>query len=350
VNEDGLKLTVHFGERSRAGGRLAADALVDVFARHELQTSIVMRGIQGFGARHGLRSDRLLTLSEDLPLAAVAVDSRPRIERAMRDVVALRLPGLVTLERARMITGRFDAVALPEDLHEATKLTVYVGRYDRAGGRSTAEAIVDLLHRGGVAGATVLLGVDGTAHGVRRRARMIGANARVPLMIVSVGEGRTIAPLLGEVGRLAERPVATLERVHVCRRDGLPLVEPPPLPETDPSGLAVHQKLMVYIGEDVTRDGRPAYRELVMRLRRAGAAGATSLRGIWGYHGDHAPHGDTLWQLRRRVPVVTVVVDRPHRTRRWLRIAAEVTGAEGLITSEMAPALHAAGSPDPVSM
>jgi PII-like signaling protein len=50
------------------------------------------------------------------------------------------------------------------------------------------------------------------------------------------------------------------------------------------------------------------------------AAGATSLRGIWGYHGDHPPHGDRLLALRRKVPVLTVVVDRPDRIDGWCEI------------------------------
>ena len=70
---------------------------------------------------------------------------------------------------------------------------------------------------------------------------------------------------------------------------------------------------MVYCGEQSRHAQRPLYVELVRALRAAGAAGATALRGIWGYHGDHAPHGDSFWQLRRRVPVVTVIVDTPER-------------------------------------
>lgn len=73
----------------------------------------------------------------------------------------------------------------------------------------------------------------------------------------------------------------------------------------------------------------------------AGAAGAPSLPGIWGYHGDHEPHGDVFWQLRRRVPVVTVIVDTPERIRRWFAIVDEVTDEAGLVTSEMVPAFRA---------
>ena len=106
VNDDCLKLTIYHGERDRAEGGFLADALVGVFARHELQTSLVMRGTAGFGAKQHLRTDRQLTLSEDLPLVSVAVDTRERIQAALAELDALRIDGLVTLERARMLPGR----------------------------------------------------------------------------------------------------------------------------------------------------------------------------------------------------------------------------------------------------
>jgi PII-like signaling protein len=341
VNEDCLKLTTYFGERDRAGDRFLADAFVDIYARHELQTSLVMRGVQGFGLKQHLHTDRQLTLSEDLPLVAVAVDTRPRIEAAVRQIDKLGFDGLVTLERARMLSGQIDPLELPEDLDEATKLTVYVGRRERAGGKPAYEAVVALLHRNGIAGATVLLGVDGTAHGARRRASFFGRNEAVPLMIISVGEGRRIAALLPELAAILSRPLLTLERIRVCKRDGVRLTEPRHLAESDPSGLQMWQKLMVYASEQARHERAPLYAELVRALRAAGAAGATSLRGTWGYHGDHTPHGDSFWQLRRRVPVVTVVVDTPANIKRWYAIVDELTAETGLVTSEIVPAYRA---------
>jgi PII-like signaling protein len=341
VNDDCLKLTTYFGERDRANGGFLADAFTDIYAHHELETSLVMRGVEGFGAKHQLRTDRLLTLSEDLPVVSVAVDTRPRIESALHDINELRFDGLVTLERARMLTGRIDAIQLPPELHEATKLTVYVGRQARIGRRPAYEAVVDALHRHGIAGATVLLGIDGTAHGVRQRAKFFGRNAHVPLMVISVGTGDAIASVLPALGAMLERPLITLERVRVCKRDGQRLAEPRHLPETDPSGLGLWQKLMVYAGEQSRHDGHPLHSQLVRALRQSGASGATSLRGIWGYHGNHQPHGDSFWQLRRRVPVVTVIVDTPERTRRWFAFVDGLTDETGLVTSEMVPAFRA---------
>ena len=54
MNEDCLKLTAYFGERDRAHDRWLADALIDIYARHELATSLVMRGIEGFGVKQHL--------------------------------------------------------------------------------------------------------------------------------------------------------------------------------------------------------------------------------------------------------------------------------------------------------
>lgn len=343
MNDDCLKLTTYFGERDRVGGRFVADAFSEVYARHELACSLVIRGAEGFGAKHQLRTDRLLSLSEDLPIVSVAVDSRARIEAAARDVDAIAFDGLVTLERARMLTGRLAGTPLPADLREAAKLTIYLGRHERIARRPAHEAVVALLHARGVAGATVLLGVDGTVHGARRRAGFFGRNADVPLMVIAIATGERVAAVLPELGALLAQPIVTLERVRICKRDGDLLSGPGDVPDTDGAGLELWQKLMVYAGEQSRFEDRSLSGALVRALRAAGAAGATSMRGIWGYHGDHAPHGDALWQLRRRVPVVTVIVDRPQRIRELFAIVDEITRQTGLVTSEIVPGHRAGG-------
>jgi PII-like signaling protein len=343
VNDDALKLTVYFGERDRANGGFLADALIDIYARQRLQTSLVMRGVEGFGVHHHLRTDRLLTLSEDLPMVSVAVDGREQIATALSEVERLRFHGLVTLERARLLVGGLQSAEVPAELGDEIKLTAYVGRQDRVGRTPAYEAIVALLRERGVTGATVLLGVDGTAHGIRQRARFFARNAQVPLMVIAVGARAHIASVLTDLGSMLERPLVTLERARVCKSDGRFLADPRHLPETDPSGRRVWQKLMVYSGEQSRHAGHPLHDQLIRRLRSAGAAGATSLRGIWGYHGDHPPHGDTFWQLQRRVPILTVIVDTPERMQGWFEIVDEVTDAAGVVTSEMVPAFRATG-------
>jgi PII-like signaling protein len=339
VNDDCLKLTTYFGERHRTEDQFVADALLDLYGRREVEVSVMLRGAEGFGAKHRRRSDRLLTLSEDLPLVAIAVDQRSRIENLLDDVLHVKRHGLITLERARMLTGEITPVTLPEELHDATKLTIYVGRREQVEGVPAFVVICDLLHRRGIAGATALLGVDGTAHGVRQRAQFFGRNAEVPMMVIAIGAGEQISRVLPELGALLRRPLLTLERIRVCKRDGQLLAPPTPLPSVDEHGLAVWQKLMIY-GSEQARHGRsPLHLELVRRLRATRASGATCVRGMWGFHGNHAPHGDRLLQIRRHVPMVTILVDTPEGIARSFQIVDELTDEAGLVTSEMVPAM-----------
>jgi PII-like signaling protein len=337
-----LKLTSYFGERHRHGdkdgGRFAADALLELYGRHEIAASILLRGTEGFGLKHRLRTDVSLTLSEDLPLIAIAVDRRPRIEAVLPEVLQLTDSGLLTLERARLISGEAGPVPLPE----ATKLTIYLGRQERVYRVPAFVAVCDLLYRRGVDGATGLLGVDGTAHGERERARFFSRNADVPMMVTAVGSGARIGAVLPELGALLQRPLLTLERVRICKRDGQLLDRPDVLPGVDEHGLALWGKLMVYTSEAARHDGQPIHRAIVRRLRRAGLSGATTQRGIWGFHGDHAPHGDRLLQLGRHVPAVTIVIDSPERIAAAFDVIDELTREHGLVTSETIPALHAA--------
>jgi PII-like signaling protein len=339
--EDCLKLTTYFGERDRTENGLLGDELLDVYGGQRLQTSVLLRGAEGYGRLQHLRTDRLLSLSEDLPVVAVAVDRRERIEAALESVTRIMRRGLITLERARLLGGEIGAVQLPERLGEATKLTIYVGRREKVQRTAAFAAVTELLHRRGIAGASVLLGVDGTARGRRVRARFFARNAEVPTMIIAVGAGERIAKVLPELAGLLRDPSMTLERVRLCKRDGQLLATPHELPGTDEHGLAMWQKLMIYTSHAATHEGHPLHHEIVRRLREAGAAGATTLRGIWGFHGEHPPHGDRLLQITRHVPVLTITVDTPERTARSFQIIDELTAEHGLVTSEMVPALSA---------
>jgi hypothetical protein len=60
----------------------------------------------------------------------VAVDTRSRVEAVLEDLRSVQHTGLMTLERARL-RGDDCPVALPEELHYSTKLTILVGRQER---------------------------------------------------------------------------------------------------------------------------------------------------------------------------------------------------------------------------
>jgi PII-like signaling protein len=340
MDEDCLKLIAFLAERRRTGSRFVSDVLLGLYAQHDIACGVLLRGIGGFGTGHYLRTDESLTLSHDPPVAIIAVDTRSKIEALLDPVLTIKQRGLITLERARLLRDDIGSPELPQDLHEAVKLTIYVGRKQRVNGVPAYIAICDLMHQRRLAGATVLLGVDGVAHGERQRANFFGRNADVPMMIIVVGSGERIGRVLPEIGALLRRPMFTLERVRVCKRDGQLLERPHALPGVDEHGLPLWQKLTIYTSESAHHGGVPIHRAIAQRLFQGKTVdGATVLRGVWGFHGDHRPHGDGLLSLSRRVPVMTIVIDTPAKIAESFAVVDELTSDEGLVTSEMVPAL-----------
>jgi len=342
VNQPCLKLTTYFAERQRTvtdGGRprFLADALLNLFDTREIATSVMLRGITSFGPRHVLRTDESLSLSEDPPVAVAAVDVESKISGLVDDVVAMTGRGLVTLERARLVGG---SEAVEVGAGDDVKLTVYIGRQERVDGLPAHRAVCDLLYRREFCSGAVFLGVDGTSRGERYRAAFFSRNVNVPLMIVAVGTVAQASAAVAELSALAPHALLTVERVRVCKRGGELFDRPQRLPAADEHDRPLWQKLMVHTTEATTHGGVPIHRALVHRLLDSETAhGATVLRGIWGFHGDHKPHGDRLLQLTRRVPVVTVIIDAPERIARSFDIVDDVTAEHGLVTSEMVPAV-----------
>lgn len=332
MSEQALKLTTYFGERTRVRGRLLADELLDAAAREDVALSVLLRGVQGFGAKHRLRTDRLLTLSEDLPLVSIAIDNAQRIEALRASVAELPGEGLITVEPASMAAGSGNF-----SLDSEVKLTACLGRHERIDGEPAFAAVCRVLREAGISGATVLLGVDGTIDGERRRARFFARNVGVPLLVLSVGEAARIDRALITLRQMLPSLVFTLEHAQVLKRDGRLLHRPAQASPVSASD-SPRVKLTVVTSEAARHRSRPVYLELVRRLREQGAAGATSLRGIWGFHGEHEPHGDRWLSLRRHVPVITEVIDTPERIASSLEIVDELTSERGLVTSELVPA------------
>lgn len=341
MTDNYLKLTAYFSERQRIGPRFLADSMLDLLSEQKVASSVLLRGIASFGHSHILRSDQSLTLSEDPPITIAAIDTETVIQNLANDAVGLMASGTLTLERAQLV-GTSAEPLLPHN-HDV-KLTIYVGRRKIVNGLPAYIAVCDLLYRHHFAGASVFLGVDGTTGGERRRAKFFGRNAEVPLMIIAAGTHAQVRAVLEELKTLIHSRVITVEKVQTCIRDGELLTRPHTLPATDAAGRPLWQKLMIHTSEAEHHDGIPIHRALVRQLWQSRTAmGATVLRGIWGFYGDHKPHGDAIIQFRRQVPVATIVIDTPEQIQSIFDIVDEVTGRRGLVTSELVPALVPVG-------
>ena len=91
------------------------------------------------------------------------------------------------------------------------------------------------------------------------------------------------------------------------------------------------QVLKIYIGEQDTWQGKPLYAALVSRMREAGIAGVTVVRGVEGYGAHHEIHTARFEVMCQGLPMIIEAVDVEERIAAVLPLIDEMV-TEGLMT------------------
>ncbi|MBI5137052.1 MAG: DUF190 domain-containing protein [Nitrospirae bacterium] len=96
-------LRVFIKESDHHQGKPLYLELLRLFKEAGLAGGTALRGIAGFGAHAELHTDRILRLTQDLPVVVEVVDDEAAIRRVLPRVDAMLESGLVTLEKAEVI-------------------------------------------------------------------------------------------------------------------------------------------------------------------------------------------------------------------------------------------------------
>lgn len=107
---------------------------------------------------------------------------------------------------------------------EATKLAIYVGDSDRHGHKPLYHAIIEMLRQEGIAGATVLHGIEG--YGTARHihtAKILDLSQDLPVVIIAIDRTEKIEAVFPRVEAMVQHGLVTLERVRVAVSRPLPI-------------------------------------------------------------------------------------------------------------------------------
>jgi PII-like signaling protein len=110
-------------------------------------------------------------------------------------------------------------------------------------------------------------------------------------------------------------------------------------PSGDPGGKAVRITLTIYASEAARHDGQPVHRAIARQLGQAGIENVTTVRGIWGFHADHAPHGDHFPRPGRHVPAVTTATVAREQVSVAFDAVTRIAG-RGLVTAQTVLAMR----------
>ena len=99
-------MRIHIGESDKWEGRPLYQAMIELFRREGFSGVTVLRGVGGYGSASRYHTDKILRLSQDLPIVIEVVEYTERIEAILPRLDEMIGGGLITLEKVHVILYR----------------------------------------------------------------------------------------------------------------------------------------------------------------------------------------------------------------------------------------------------
>jgi len=99
-------MRIHIGESDRWHGKPLYEAIVHLLRQEKFSGATVLRGVGGYGGSSVYHTDKVLRLSQDLPIVVEVIEATERIEQILPSLDEMIGGGLVTLEKVRVILYR----------------------------------------------------------------------------------------------------------------------------------------------------------------------------------------------------------------------------------------------------
>ncbi|HLI35331.1 MAG TPA: DUF190 domain-containing protein [Terriglobia bacterium] len=99
-------MRIHIGESDKWEGKPLYQAIVELFRKENFSGATVLRGVGGYGSTSRYHTEKILRLSQDLPIVIEVIEDSERIERILPKLDVMVDGGLITLEKVRVILYR----------------------------------------------------------------------------------------------------------------------------------------------------------------------------------------------------------------------------------------------------
>jgi PII-like signaling protein len=99
-------MRIHIGESDKWHGKPLHEAIVQTLRKEGFSGVTVLRGVGGYGGSSVYHTDKLLRLSQDLPIVLEVIEYQDRIDAILPRLDEMVEGGLITLEKVRVILYR----------------------------------------------------------------------------------------------------------------------------------------------------------------------------------------------------------------------------------------------------
>jgi PII-like signaling protein len=224
---------------------------------------------------------------------------------------------------------------------QAKKVTIYVNEDAQYHHGPLHEAILALLMRKGVAGATATRAMAGFGpHQVMHTTKIEALTEHLPIRIEFIDAAEKVDALLPSLYEMVTDGLIEVHDTNVVKA----AMKERPEPTAHEIKRGPAKLMRIFMGEADQFDGEPLYDAIVKRLRMMDIAGVTVYRGIMGYGLKGHTHKEGFLHLSHDLPVMVTVIDTAEKIGEAIQ-AIESMLHDGLIVTSDVDVVRIVHSP-----
>jgi len=219
------KVSIYVGQDRHYHGESVYAAILNFLFYHKVAGASVSRGIAGFGADHHLHTDRILVLTENLPMKVEFIESPEKVEELLPKLHEMVGSGLIEIQDTTVVKPSEASVKTTyqertplKSQGKAKLMRIYIGENDKWNGKPLHKALIESMRSNDIAGVTVYQGILG--YGANRRIHKEGTlhlSHDRPIMLSVVDTEEKLRAYFPVLDSMVQQGLVVLSNVDVIK-------------------------------------------------------------------------------------------------------------------------------------
>jgi PII-like signaling protein len=220
------KVTVYVGQDQRYHGESVHAAILELLFYRKVSGATVTRGIAGFGASHHMQTDRILALTENLPMKVEFIETPEKVAELLPKLHEMVGTGLIEIQDTTIVKpsessaqpARQENTPALKQAGTAKLMRIFVGENDKWNGKPLHEALIESMRANDIAGVTVYQGILG--YGANRRIHKDSAlhlSHDRPMMLSAVDTEERLRAFLPVLDDMVQQGLVVFSDVDVIK-------------------------------------------------------------------------------------------------------------------------------------
>jgi PII-like signaling protein len=217
------KVLIYVREDQTRHGQSTYAAILDFLFFRGIAGATVIHGMAGFGADHHLHTNRLVDISQSLPIKIEFIETPETVEALMPKLYEMVGAGMIevqetTVVKPARVAHAPQAVPARRVAGQAKMIRIYVNEKDRWGDKPLYEALVEALRANDMAGVTVLAGIMG--YGPSRRIfqeKVLELSHNRPMVLTVIDAEEKLRGFLPLLDKMVKDCLVVMSEVDVVK-------------------------------------------------------------------------------------------------------------------------------------